>query len=66
MYVSDLDKFWAPQLFYTYFFDHARRPRLEKLLYIELSGSSNGFFKPPLDPDGGFKIETAVTRPFRK
>ena len=32
MYVSDLDLVWTPQLFYTYFYNHAHRPRLEKLL----------------------------------
>jgi hypothetical protein len=42
-YISDLEKVWALQLFYTYFYNHAHRPRLEKLLYIELSRSSNGF-----------------------
>jgi hypothetical protein len=31
-------------VFYTYFSNHARRFRLEKLLYIELSRSSNGLF----------------------
>jgi hypothetical protein len=43
MHVSDLDKVWAPQLFYAYFYNHAHRPRREKLLCIELSRSSNGF-----------------------
>ena len=31
---SGLDSFSTPQLFYTYFYNHARRLRLEKLLYI--------------------------------
>ena len=52
VYVSDLDPFSTPQLFHTYYYNHARRLRLEKLLYLELSRSSNGFFKPLLDPDG--------------
>ena len=36
---------------------------LKKLLPVqkELSRSSNGFFKPILDPGGGFRSETAVT-----
>jgi hypothetical protein len=51
---------------YTYFYNHAHRLRLEKLLYKELSRSSNGHFKPLLDPGGGFRSETAVTKPFRK
>jgi hypothetical protein len=44
----------GPQLFYKYFYNHAHRLRLEKLLYLGPSRSSNGFFKPLLDPDGGF------------
>ena len=64
---------------FLYFYNHARRLRLKKLLYLEvgLSRSSNGFFKPLLGPGGGFapetetatrrfKIKTAVTWPFRK
>jgi hypothetical protein len=31
-----------------------------------LSRISNGYFKPLLDPGGGFRNETAVTKPFRK
>jgi hypothetical protein len=38
------DSSWTPGVFYTYFYNHARRLRLEKLLYLELSRSSNGFF----------------------
>jgi hypothetical protein len=53
-YISGVDPFSTPQLFYTYFYNHAHRLRLEKLLYIELSRSPNGFFKPLLDPGGGF------------
>jgi hypothetical protein len=46
----------------TYFYNHARRLRFEKLLYrhLELSGSSNGYFLPLPDPGGGFASETAV------
>jgi hypothetical protein len=65
-YVSPLLSSWAPGVFYTYFYNHARHLRLENLLYLELSRSSNGFFKPLLEPGGGFKSETAVTKPFRK
>jgi hypothetical protein len=32
-------------VFYTYCYNHGRRLRLEKLLYLELSGSPNGFFE---------------------
>ena len=49
-------------VFYTYFHNHAHRIRLEKLLYLELSRSPNGFFKALLDPGGGFTSETAVRR----
>ena len=35
---------------------------LKKLLYLELSRSSNGDFKPLLGPDGGFTSETAARR----
>jgi hypothetical protein len=38
---------------------------LKKLLYIELSRSSSGYFKPLLDPGGGFASaasETAARR----
>jgi hypothetical protein len=48
-----------PQLFYTYFYNHAHRLRLEKLFYIELFNSSNGFLKPLLDPGDGSNTETA-------
>jgi hypothetical protein len=57
LYISDLDRVSTPQLFYTYFYNHAHRLRLEKLLYLEPSGSSNGFLKLLLDPDGGFTSE---------
>ena len=36
--------------------------RLEKLLCLELSRSSKGFFKVLLDPGGGFNSETAARR----
>jgi hypothetical protein len=39
---------------------------LKKLLYLELSRSPNGFLKVLLDPGGGFRSGTAVTKPFRK
>jgi hypothetical protein len=50
---------------HTYFYNHARRLRLDKLLYryLELSRSPSGyFFKPLLGPDGGFTSETAARR----
>jgi hypothetical protein len=53
-------------VFYTRFYNHAHCLRLEKLLYIELSRSPSGYFKPLLDPGGGFRSETALTKPFRK
>jgi hypothetical protein len=65
-YVSGVNSSSTPGVFYIYFCNHAHRPRLEKLLYIEPPRSSNGHFKPLLDPGGGFRIETAVTKPFRK
>jgi hypothetical protein len=37
----------------------------EKLLYLELSRSLNGYFKPLPDPGGGSASETAAKR-FRK
>jgi hypothetical protein len=56
----------TPGVFYTYFYNHAYRLRLEKLLYLELSRSSNGYsvqyFKPLLDPGGGFASETTARR----
>jgi hypothetical protein len=56
---SGLHQAWAPQLFYTYFYNHAHRLRLEKILYLEISRGPNGFLKPILDPDDGFTSETA-------
>jgi hypothetical protein len=42
----------TPGAFCTCFYNHAQRLRLEKLLYLELSRSPNGFFKPVMDPGG--------------
>ena len=50
----------TPGVFCTYFYYHAYRLRLEKLLYLELSRSSNGYFKALLDQGGGFTSETAA------
>jgi hypothetical protein len=61
-YISDLDSFSTPQLFNTHFYTHAHRLRLEKLLYLGPSRSSNGFFKPLRDPVGDFASETAERR----
>jgi hypothetical protein len=58
--VGPLDSSGPPGVFYKYFYNHAHRPRLEKLFYIELSRSSSGYFKPLLDPGGGFNSETAA------
>jgi hypothetical protein len=66
-YTSPLNSISTPGVFYAYFYNHAYRLRLEKLLYLELSRSLSGFFKVLLDPGGGFfRSETAVTKPFRK
>jgi hypothetical protein len=62
MYVSHFDSRGTIGVFYTFFYNHAHRPRLEKLLYLELSRSPNGFFKPLLDPGGGFNSKTAEQR----
>jgi hypothetical protein len=53
-YISNPDSSWTPGVFYTYFYNHAHRLRLEKLLYLELSRSPNGFLKVLLDPGGRF------------
>jgi hypothetical protein len=55
----------AAATFYTYFYNHARRLRLEKLLYLGLSRSLSGYFKPLRDPGGGSTSETAA-RQFQK
>jgi hypothetical protein len=52
----------TPGILYTHFYNHAHRLRLEKLLYLELSRSPNGFFKVLLDPGRGFTSETAARR----
>jgi hypothetical protein len=41
-------------------YNHARRLRLEKLLYLELPRRFNGFLKALLDPGGRFASETAA------
>jgi hypothetical protein len=70
LHVSGLEYKPTPQVFHTYFYfyKHACRLRLKKLLYLELSRSPNGFFKLKslLDPGGrfaygGFRGETVVT-----
>ena len=53
---------WAPGVFCIYFYEHAHRLRLEKVLYLGLSRSPNGFLKPLLNPGGGFTSETAARR----
>jgi hypothetical protein len=58
IYISHLHSSWTPGVFYTYFYNHAYRLRLEKLLYLELSRSPNGFFKVLLDPGGSSRCET--------
>ena len=45
------------QQFYTYLYNHAHRRRLENLLYLGLSRSSNGFCLVLLDPGGGFRSQ---------
>ena len=75
IHVSGLDPLRTPGVFYTYFYNHAHRLRLEKLLHLEPSRSSNGRFKPLWIqmtvsllklPNSGFRSETAVTRRFQK
>ena len=55
-----------PGVFCTCFYNHACRFRLEKLLHIGPSRSSNGRSKPLLGPGGGFRSKTAVAQPFWK
>jgi hypothetical protein len=62
VYISHPDSSPTPGVFYTYFYNHAHRLRLEKLLHPELSRSPNGFLKVLLDPGGGFTSETAARR----
>jgi hypothetical protein len=82
MHISHVDSRGAIRVFYTYFYNHARRLRLEKLLYLEpsiiasRSRSPNGFLNHiwiqvavlllELPSDEGCGIETAVTRQFQK
>jgi hypothetical protein len=47
-HASDLDHISTPQLFYTYFYNHAHRLRLEKRLCIELSS----VYPSPVLPTG--------------
>jgi hypothetical protein len=61
-YISHRHSSWTPGVFYTYFYNHAQRLRLEKLLFLELSRSPNGFFKVLLNPGGGLTFETAARR----
>ena len=44
IYISPPDSRGTTRVFYAYFYNHARRPRLEKLLCLELSRIPNGFF----------------------
>ena len=62
IYISEHNS--SSPLVYTYFYNRARRLRLEKLLYMELPRSSSGYFKPLLDPGlgSGFTSETAARR----
>jgi hypothetical protein len=62
MYVSRLHSSSTPGVFCTYFYNHAHRLRLEKLLYLELPRSPNGFLIVLLDPGGGFTSKTAAQR----
>jgi hypothetical protein len=54
----------TPGVFYTYFYNHAHRHRLEKLLCAELFRSPSRFLKYfwLLDPGGGFTSETDARR----
>ena len=59
MHVSTVYSSSTPGVFCTYFYNHARRLRLEKLLYIELPRSlevPTDVLKPLLDPGGGFAL----------
>jgi hypothetical protein len=61
---SGLDQVPTPGKFHAYFYKHAYRIRLEKLLYIELSRtrSPNGYFKPLLDPGTRSNSDIAARR----
>jgi hypothetical protein len=68
LYISDVYSRSAPGAFHIYFWNQTHRLRLEKLLYLGLSRSSGGHFKPLLDPSDrprGLRSKTAVTQPFR-
>ena len=58
--VSDSDRRPTPQAFYSTNISIATPvvPALKNYLYLGLSRSFSGFFKPP---NGGFRSETAVT-----
>ena len=60
VYISDLDPISTPRCF-THISNHARRPRLKKLLCLGLSRGSGGFFKVLLDSGGGFASKTTVS-----
>jgi hypothetical protein len=72
LHISEFVSSWALGLrtFHTCFYFHdcacRVRVRLEKLPCVELSRSSNGRFKPRLDPGHGFRSEMAVAWPFQK
>ena len=51
------------EAFHTYVYNHARRPRLEKLLSTNFQRAFSSF-KPLLDPGGGFASETETERIF--
>jgi hypothetical protein len=68
-HISPPNSSWTPGVFDTYFYNRACRLRLEKLLYLELPRSPNGFLNcfwvqvaisllKPLH--GGFRSKTAV------
>jgi hypothetical protein len=52
----------TPQLFYTHFYNHARRLRFKKLLCIELCRCPSGHLKPLLDPGGRFVVVSEAKR----
>jgi hypothetical protein len=58
---SDNYSRYALGIFRTYFYNHARRLRLEKQLCIELSRSSNGYFEPLPDPAKTFLLKALMT-----
>ena len=44
--ISHRHSSWTPGVFYTYFYDHVNRLRLEKLLYLELSSTTESEQNP--------------------